>query len=325
MSPPVRGMLRCRPGAKRAMTVTEQTDLLLPGPWTHRDITANGVRLHIAEAGSGPLVVLLHGFPQLWWSWRNQIPALAEAGYRVVAVDLRGIGSSDKPPRPYDPITSAGDIAGLVRALGQSSAFVVGQDVGGMIGWITAALHPGMVRGLTVTGSAHPRRWRREMATSHAQRRASAHFFSGRLPRLPEVRLTRDDGAEVERQMRAWSGPWRDTTDFAEAVAFYRKAMLVPQAAYGAAEYTRWMMRSLIRPEGVELLRTLRRRVECPVLQIHGASDPCVLPATAAGADAYVQDSYRWQLLADCGHFPAEEHPDAVTGELLAWLAEHSA
>lgn len=303
------------------MGLTEQNDLLLPGPWTHRDLTANGVRLHVAEAGSGPLVVLLHGFPQLWWAWRHQIPALADAGYRVAAVDLRGIGSSDKPPRPYDPVTTAGDIAGLVRALGQSQTYLVGHGLGGMVGWTMAALHPGMVRGLAVLGAAHPRRWRHEIVSSHAQRKASAHIFGSQLPRLPEARLSRDDAAEVERLMRCWSGSWRDTTDFATAVAFYRRAMLVPQAAYGATEYSRWMVRSLLRPDGFTFLQTMRRRLDCPVLQLHGKLDTNVLVQTAQGSGAYVEADYRWQLLDDCGHFPAEEQPVAVTAALLTWLA----
>lgn len=303
------------------MGLTEQNDLLLPGPWKHRDLTANGVRLHIAEAGSGPLVVLLHGFPQFWWSWRHQIPALADAGFHVVAVDLRGIGSSDKPPRPYDPTTSAGDIAGLVRALGRSQAYLVGHGIGGLVGWTTAALHPGLVSGLAVLGAAHPRRWRHEIVRSQAQRKASAHIFSSQLPRITEARLTRNNGAEVERLMRGWSGPWRDTADFASAVAVYRSAMQVPQAAYGASEYSRWMVRSLLRPDGYSFQKMMLRRVSCPVLQLHGKLDAYVLPATAQGSGAYVEADYRWQLLDDCGHFPAEEQPEVVTSTLLSWLA----
>ena len=77
----------------------DATSALIPGPWAHRDVSANGVRLHAAEAGEGPLVLLLHGFPQFWWTWRHQLTALADAGFRAVAPDLRGYGASDKPPR----------------------------------------------------------------------------------------------------------------------------------------------------------------------------------------------------------------------------------
>src|SRR5437016_1263164 len=97
----------------------EDSVAVVDGPWLHRDVSANGIRLHVAEAGNGPLVVLLHGFPEFWWSWRHQLVALADAGDRVVAPDLRGYGASDKPPRGYDAVTLAGDIAGLVRAMGE--------------------------------------------------------------------------------------------------------------------------------------------------------------------------------------------------------------
>ena len=104
------------------------------GPWTHRDVSANGIRLHVAELGEGPLVLLLHGFPEFWWSWRHQLTSLAEAGYRAVAVDLRGYGDSDKPPRGYDGFTLAGDVAGLVKALGAQRAHLVGHAWGGAAG-----------------------------------------------------------------------------------------------------------------------------------------------------------------------------------------------
>ena len=99
------------------------------GPWQHRDISANGIRFHIAEAGSGPLIVLMHGFGQYWRSWRYQLPGLARAGFRVVAPDLRGYGDSDKTPRGYDAFTLADDIAGLVRSLGERDAVLVGHGL----------------------------------------------------------------------------------------------------------------------------------------------------------------------------------------------------
>ncbi|MFC7574096.1 alpha/beta fold hydrolase [Klenkia terrae] len=114
------------------------------------------MRLHAAEAGEGPLVLLVHGYPQFWWAWRHQLVALAEAGYRAVAVDLRGYGGSDKPPRGYDLPTLSADVAAVVRALGEPDAVVVGHDWGGLVGWTMAALHPRTVRGLVVVSSAHP-------------------------------------------------------------------------------------------------------------------------------------------------------------------------
>ena len=113
---------------------------MVDGPWTHREISANGMRFHAAEMGAAgpgngssdtPLVVLLHGFPQFWWSMRHQLEAIAGAGYRAVAPDLRGYGASDKPPRGYDAFTLASDVAGMIRALGARDAIIVGQATAG--------------------------------------------------------------------------------------------------------------------------------------------------------------------------------------------------
>src|SRR5258708_29333423 len=104
--------------------------VLVDGPWTHRVVRANGIALHVAEVGAGPLVLLLHGFPQFWWAWHRQLIDLADAGYRAVAVDLRGYGASDKPPRGYDAPNVAADIAQLVTSLGEPDATIVGSDIG---------------------------------------------------------------------------------------------------------------------------------------------------------------------------------------------------
>ncbi len=114
----------------------------IAGPWTHRSVTANGSRFHVASMGEGPLVLLLHGFPEFWWTWRRQLVTLSEAGDRAVAVDLRGYGGSDKPPRGYDQITAAADAAGLIRALGEANAIIVGHDWGGLTAWTLALVLP---------------------------------------------------------------------------------------------------------------------------------------------------------------------------------------
>ncbi|GAB3307987.1 alpha/beta fold hydrolase [Epidermidibacterium keratini] len=303
------------------MPPTEQADLLLRGPWTHRGLTANGVRLHVAEAGRGPLVVLLHGFPQFWWTWRTVIPRLADAGFRVAAVDLRGFGSSDKPPRSYDLATAARDIVGLIRALGAQSAYVVGHDIGGLIAWTAAALGPGLIDGLAAISAPHPRRLRRELVTSRGQLHGVRHAFAYQLPRVPEARLVRDGGAEVERLHREWSGSaWPSTPDFAAAMPIYRHAICVPQAAYGASEYFRWMVRSLIRPDGARYVRAMRARIEAPVLHVHGGADPYLLPQSSEGSSAYVAGPYSWHVLPEIGHFPTEEAPQLVGDLLLDWL-----
>src|SRR5690348_10679214 len=111
---------------------------------THRYVQTNGVRLHIAEAGEGPLVLLLHGWPESWYSWRHQIAALASAGYRAVAPDVRGYGESDAPAaiEAYAMRTLLGDVLGLLDALGEETAVLIGHDWGAPMAWNTAALHP---------------------------------------------------------------------------------------------------------------------------------------------------------------------------------------
>ncbi|MQA33950.1 alpha/beta fold hydrolase [Modestobacter roseus] len=297
----------------------DATSALLPGPWSHRDVSANGVRLHAAEAGEGPLVLLLHGFPEFWWAWRSQLTGLAAAGLRVVAPDLRGYGASDKPPRGYDLPTAAADAAAVIRSLGETEAVVVGSDWGGLVGWTMAALHPRTVRRLVVVSAAHPRLLRAGMSNAQ-QRRAMAYAVRFQLPRLPERRLTRADDDPVAELMRRWSGPsWVHTADFAEAVERYRSAARIPQAAYGAMEYYRWAGRSQLRPDGLRFARRMAAPVTAPTLQVHGAQDPHVLPATARGSDRYVAGAHRWLELPGVGHFPHEEAPDEVTAAIADW------
>src|SRR3954465_12358088 len=218
----------------------DATSVLLPGPWAHRDVSANGVRLHAAEAGDGPLVLLLHGFPQFWWTWRAQLTGLAAAGLRVVAPDLRGYGASDKPPRGYDLPTAAADAAAVIRALGEQEAVVVGSDWGGLVGWTMAALHPRSVRRLVVVSAAHPRRLRASVSDPR-QRRALAYALPFQLPRLPERRLTRADDDPVAELLRRWAGPaWAQTADFAEAVARYRSAGRNPPGAHAGLGHHTW-------------------------------------------------------------------------------------
>ncbi|MGY1634647.1 alpha/beta fold hydrolase [Geodermatophilus sp. SYSU D01186] len=297
----------------------DATSVLLPGPWTHRDVSANGVRLHVAEAGEGPLVLLLHGFPQFWWTWRAQLSALAAAGFHAVAPDLRGYGGSDKPPRGYDLPTAASDVAALVRALGERDAVLVGHDWGGLVAWSAAALHPRSVRRLVVLSMAHPRRLRASL-TDPAQRRALRHVLGFQLPRLPERRLTRADDDPVAELMRRWAGPdWTSTADFAHAVERYRSAARIPQAAYGSMEYFRWFGRSQVRPDGWRYARRMAAPVTAPTLQLHGGLDPCVLPSSALGSGRYVAGAYDWRVLPDVGHFPQEESPEAVNQALVDW------
>jgi len=294
---------------------------LIDGPWTHRVVRANGIALHVAEAGTGPLVLLLHGFPQFWWAWHQQLSDLAGAGFRAVAVDLRGYGASDKPPRGYDAPNLAADMAQLVNSLGESDAMVVGTDIGGLLAWTMAARHPRVVRSLALVAAAHPLRLRSALAArSGAQRRASAYALrTFQVPRRPETLLTRDS-QYVRQLFDGWTGPrWRGTPDYVADVERYAEAMRVHPVAYCASEYFRWLVRSMVRPDGRRFADSLRTAITAPVLHLHGDFDTCVLPSTAQGSGQYVTGDYEYRVFDGVGHFPHNEVPELISGELIRW------
>jgi pimeloyl-ACP methyl ester carboxylesterase len=296
----------------------EESAVLVDGPWTHRDISTNGIRLHIAEAGTGPLVLLLHGFPEFWWSWRHQLVALAEAGYHAVAPDLRGYGASDKPPRGYDAPTLAADVAGIVRALGEREAVVVGHDWGGHLAWSVAALHPAVVRRLVVVSIPHPLRWYRALRDGE-QRAASGYIFRFQLPWTPERWVVENDAANIGALLRLWGGP---TFPDDETDRRCREAIQILHTPNRALEYYRWAVRSTTRTDGRRYRRQMSVPITRPTLQLHGSVDPCVLPRTAQGSGQHVAADYEWRLLEGLGHFPHQEAPELVTSELLRWCKD---
>jgi pimeloyl-ACP methyl ester carboxylesterase len=296
------------------------TCVLVEGPWTHRFVSANGTRFHAVEAGTGPLVLFLHGFPECWFAWEHQLVAVAEAGFRAVAVDLRGYGASDKPPRGYDGYTMAGDVAGLIRALGERHAVVVGSGYGGMIGWATACFHPRLVRRLVVVGAAHPLRLRNGLfADPRGQLKVSLPMLRFQVPRF-EHTLTRDDAAVVGEYLHRWAGPdWRDTADYLEYERRCREAFQIPQTAFCALETYRWGARSVVRLQGYRFVKQMQQPIVSPTLQLHGSLDTAVLPRTAVGSGRYVLAEYEWRRLEGVGHFPHREVPELVSGEVLRW------
>ncbi|WP_280459843.1 alpha/beta fold hydrolase [Nocardia carnea] len=303
------------------------------GVWTHRDVHANGIRLHVASAGPGDnragpgdpapqLVVLLHGFADFWWTWRHQLTALAELGYHAVAVDLRGYGDSDKPPRGYDGWTLAGDIAGLIRALGYSDATLVGHADGGLVCWATAVLHPRLVRGIAVVSSPHPAALKSSIWRDNAQRRAFLPgFLRAQLPRYPERLLTREDGRGAADLLTGRSSPtWSDTAECADTAARMASAIRIPGAAHCALEYKRWAFRSQWRPDGRRFIAVMRKPVDIPVVSLRGEFDRYILPHTVHRAPQ-LAPRRRVVTVRDAAHFAHQENPEAVTAEIAKLLA----
>ena len=301
----------------------DSSAVLLAGPWRHQFVPANAARFHVAIAGpddrDAPLVVLLHGFPQFWWAWRHQIEALADAGYRVAAMDLRGTGASDKPPHGYDVPTLTRDVAGLIRSLGADRAIVVGHGLGGTVAWSMPALQPGVTQAIAALSAPHPLHL--HASPSRTLRPGTArHLAFFQLPYLPERALTHSD--LVARVLREWGAPgWLD----AETLGTYRAAARVPFAAHSAMEQMRWLVRSTPRLDGRRYLASMKAPVEVPTLQLHGEEDRCISAAQAAGLRAeaaFGGPEHRFQIVGGAGHFLPEEAPVRVTAILRSWLAE---
>ncbi|MDF0529603.1 alpha/beta hydrolase [Tsukamurella sp. 8F] len=311
------------------MTAPDPSTVRFTGPWQHHDVRANGIRMHAVEYAPGgdataqgrPLVVFLHGFGGFWWSWRHLLPQVHDAGFRAVAVDLRGYGDSDKPPRGYDGWTLSGDASGLVRALGHSSAVLVGHAEGGLGCWAAATVHPRAVTAIAVVSSPHPIALKRSTLRNKGQRSAMlGHITFAQIPRMPEDRLTRDDGQAIVDLIAARSGSaWRDTADYLEAVGNYRSAIQIPGTAHCALEYSRWAWRSQFRPDGSRFMNRMNQRLHIPVLALRGEEDPYILQQSVYSSHDWAVD-YRPREITGAGHYAHEEAPADAGPQLVEFL-----
>ncbi|MEO8036130.1 MAG: alpha/beta hydrolase [Acidobacteriota bacterium] len=275
----------------------------------HRQVVVGEVSLHYVEAGQGPLVVLLHGFPEFWYSWRSQIPAIARAGYRVVAPDLRGYNLSSKPPGTdaYRVVAVVQDIAGLIVRMNQPPCVLVGHDWGGVIAWFLPMLHPGLVRKLVILNSPHPVPLSREVRHSKGQKLRLAYQALLQPPRLPELFLRAFRFAALRMMLRR-------AGNFSTAeIAHYVEAWRQPGALTGMTNYYRALRRH--RAE----LRPLVRPIDIPTLLIWGERDPVFTRATTENFVEYVPD-LRIERVADAGHFVQTDAPDRVNKALAAFL-----
>jgi epoxide hydrolase 4 len=272
----------------------------------------NGVRLHYAEAGSGPLVVLLHGFPAFWYSWRHQIPALAQAGYHVVAPDMRGYNLSSKPRgwRAYDAESLAGDIAGLIRHFGVEHAYVAGHDWGAAVAYFTAMEHPEVVKRLAILNVPHPQRMLASFRTRR-QLRKSWYMFFFQLPVIPERLLAARDFAAARRALRVES-----PHAFSDAeVERYVEAWLQPGALTAMINYYRAALRRSPRSAVARM-----RRIDAPVLVIWGERDSVLGSELAEPAQRWVPD-VRVERLPSASHWVQNDAPEQVNELLTGFFA----
>jgi pimeloyl-ACP methyl ester carboxylesterase len=314
----------------------DDPEIELPGPWSHRHVSANGARFHLCVAApepaapdrrpvpvgpAAPLVLLLHGFPEFWWAWRHQLPALAAAGYQAVAMDLRGYGGSDKTPRGYDPLTLSADVVGVIRSLGARSAVIVGHGWGGYVGWTVAARQSDCVSALCAISAPHPmvlvnrRRW---LPPGPAVR----HLLAMQMPWLPERRI--GQGSYVADHLKAWAAADSDFPSSVEA-ARYREAFALWPSPHCALEYHRWLFRSRLRADGRAFARVVRRQVAVPVLYLTGSEDPADPKHAASDSSRYVSAAFSQRSIPAAGHFPHEERPQALNRLLIDWLSERAA
>ena len=175
---------------------------------THQTVEANGIRIHLAEAGKGPLVVLCHGFPESWYSWRHQLKALAEAGWRAVAPDMRGYGETDRPEEieKYTLFHLVGDMVGVIAALGEEKAVIVGHDWGAPVAWHAALFRPDIFR--AVAGLSVPFRPRGSTKpTSVMPKTEEAQFYQlyFQAPGVAEAEFERDPRVTIRRMLGSLS------------------------------------------------------------------------------------------------------------------------
>lgn len=277
-------------------------------------VVANGVRLHYATAGRGPLVLLLHGFPERWFSWRAQIPAIAAAGYRVVAPDLRGYGLSDRPASGYEITNLAQDVASLVVALGEESAAVIGHDWGAAITWEAVSRFPARVSRYAVLDCPHPEVLHRATLRSLGQFRRSAYMLFFSVPWLPEHLIARDGGRAVERIFRRNAlDPSRFTR---EVLRPFRESAATPAAVRPMMAYYRSVVREALGP-GLAPYPVIER----PGLLLWAENDP-VFPTGLVAPHTRVARNLRIRKVPRCGHFVQQEQPEVVSRLLTEWLED---
>ena len=319
---------------------------------THRFIDTNGIRMHLAEAGEGPLVLLCHGFPESWYSWRHQLVALAQAGFHAVAPDQRGYGQTDRPEgiEQYTLLHLVGDIVGLLGALGASTAVVAGHDWGAPVAWHAALLRPDRFR--AVIGLSVPYRPRGSVRPTTAMPQTSDAMFYQlyfQTPGVAEAELERDPHMTMRRLLFWGSG---DAPRRAAPAVGAGDVGMVPRDGgflsgrdapatlptwlteadidFYASEFTRTGFRG-----GLNWYRNIDRnwellaawagaRVTVPALYIAGDHDLVLafrgmdklLPALAQ----FIPSLQQTLILPGCGHWTQQERPSAVNTAMLGFL-----
>lgn len=268
----------------------------------HGYAESNGVKIHFASLGKGPLVLMIHGFPDYWYSWRHQMEALC-ARYQVVAIDQRGYNLSDKPKgvENYDMSLLAADAAAVIRHLGRDKAIVVGHDWGGMVAWSLAATRPEMVERLIIVNLPNPNGLRRELASNPEQQKNSQYARNFQQP---------DSHLKLTAEGLARFAPEAERAKYVEA---FGKSDLEAMMNY----YRRNYPREPYTAEG-----TLFPNVNMPVLQFHGLKDWALLPGALDGTWKWVDNYWTLVTIPHAGHWAHWDAADLVTRTMERWLQQ---
>jgi pimeloyl-ACP methyl ester carboxylesterase len=292
-----------------------------------RMLSVNGIELHLLEEGEGPLVVLCHGFPELAWSWRHQIPALAAAGYRVIAPDMRGFGASSVPPEieDYDILTLCADMTGLLDAEGEDQAIFIGHDWGSFVVWALAAYHPERVR--AVAGLSVPFVPRAPAPPIPILRRHIGEDFYivwFQQPGVADEALSRD----VRRTLttsRQWTASWAEE----EGANPRRPDWLAEEDlqvyidAFQRTGFTGGLNWYRNMDRNWEITEPFKdRRVEQPSLFLTGELDLVRNFMPAQAMNGWVTDLRRQVIVPGAGHWVQQQAPEAVNAALLEFLGE---
>ena len=281
----------------------------------HAYIETNGIRLHVAQAGpaDGPLVILLHGFPEFWYGWRRQIEPLARAGYRVWAPDQRGYNLSDKPQglAAYDIAELARDVVGLIDASGRQKCFLVGHDWGAAVAWTVAQSYPERIEKLAILNVPHPAVMFRTLRSSPAQLRKSWYMFFFQIPLLPEAMLRTNDWAGAVEMLRRSSLPGSFTEqDFEQyRQAWWRKGAFTSML--------NWYRAIIQHPPAMPADPRLR----LPTLVLWGKRDIALSHEMAQPSIDLCEDG---QLIffENATHWVQHDEAEAVTAYLIGFFGE---
>ncbi|MSP91155.1 MAG: alpha/beta hydrolase [Myxococcales bacterium] len=315
--------------APESTAVLVPADLELPGV-THRRVPVGAVSLHIAEAGpvEGPLVVLLHGFPEFWWSWRRQIEGLSARGFRVVAPDLRGYGDSDKPAPDagaYAIDALAGDVRGLVALLlaergqtlpavdsGQAARVtLVCHDWGGVVGWATAALHPEAVGRLVACNAPHLPAYLDALRKLPIQIARSWYVLLFQCKGLVELTMRAHPHAMLARTLKGAAA--RREAFPREEVARYARALTRPGVLESSLAYYRSI------PGHIACLDRLASPIRAPTLVLWGRQDPALDARLVAFCRPYVHAPFEVRWFEEAGHWVQQEDAEGVTDAIAGF------